>query len=74
VHAVTGVDVIFEQYRDAVQRPTWAALETLTIQPGGDLFGIRVGLDNRSQRRPVPVDRVDPLKVPAYQRECGKAA
>jgi hypothetical protein len=63
MHMVGGLDVVFEQHRYAVQWPARPGDPALTIQLGRDLFNIGISLDNGSKRRPISINRVDPLKI-----------
>src|SRR5665213_2984577 len=45
-HAVAGIDVVLDEYRDAMQRPAHPAFATLIVKPVGDLLPVGVELND----------------------------
>ena len=54
--------------------PAHLARLPLGVEPGGDAGGLRVQLDDGVQRRPLPVERVDPPTVFLDERSRGLLA
>ncbi len=63
LHPVRCVDVVFEQNRDAVERPSRATLRTFAVERIGDFKRVGVHLDHRAQHRAVLVQRLDSLDI-----------
>ena len=75
LHLVGGVDVVFEQDRDAVQRSARTALGSFAIERLGNGERIGVGLDHAAQRWAAAIDRLDALQVRLdYLARAGLAA
>jgi hypothetical protein len=56
---IGGVDVVFDQDRNAVKRTVQASCDTLGIERGGDRKRIGIQLDHRMQRWAVPIQRLN---------------
>ena len=62
-HAIAGVDVVLDDDRDTVQRTARTARPSFVVQRVGDGQRVRVDLDDRSQRRSLPIDLLDPAQI-----------
>ena len=71
-HAVGGVQVVFDQDGNAVQRATRAFFLPLLVQRLGDGEGIGVDLDHRAQARPMVVDGIDAFQIQAGELTGGQ--
>ena len=74
VHAVGGVNVVLDEHRNAVQRAANAPGFSLCIALLGDAHRVGIALDDRVDRGPGLVDRVDAREVQLGDRARGVAA
>ena len=62
-HLISGINVCFQDHRDAVHGTTRTADPPFLIESFRDLHRFRVYLNNRVQLRSAAINRLDPLQV-----------
>ncbi len=62
-HAIGSIDVVFDEYGNAVQRAARAFLMALLVESIGDRQRVGIQLDNGVDGRTALVDFVDPLQI-----------
>jgi len=62
-HPIAGIDVVFDQHRNAVQRTAWTFLFAFAIESDRDSFGVGIHFDHRVQAGALLVDVGDAVGV-----------
>ncbi len=71
-HPIVGLDIVFEQDGDPVERSAQPPLPALAVPSGGGLHGLRVELEHGVDLGPGPVEGLDPIQVTLDQRARGQ--
>ena len=64
--AIAGVDVVFQQNRNAVQRTALPLTPTLIVELPRDVSRVGIELDDRVQVE-LPIDHLDPVQIDVEQ-------
>ncbi len=71
-HPVVGIDVVLDQNRNSVQRPSHLLRPSLGVHRVGDREGVRIQLDDSAEGRTMPVDGFDSRDVLLGDRARGQ--